>query len=88
MKDEKNALVEKDMWELVDCPKNVKVIHKRWVLQMKLNADGLTKWLCAQQVMKGRAKRQELITTRTSALWPATTQYVLCLQLLHWRGWS
>jgi hypothetical protein len=34
MKEDKNALVENDMWELVDCPKNEKV------LQMKLNADG------------------------------------------------
>lgn len=47
MKEDKNALVENDMWELVDCPKNGKV------LRMKLNADGLTKWLHARQVTKG-----------------------------------
>jgi hypothetical protein len=32
MKEDKNALVENDMWELVDCPKNGKVIDKRRVL--------------------------------------------------------
>jgi hypothetical protein len=47
MKEDKNALVENVMWELVDCPKNVKVIKKRWVLRTKLNADGLTKWFRA-----------------------------------------
>jgi len=47
MKEDKNALVENVMWELVDCPKNVKVINKHWVLRTKLNADGLTKWFRA-----------------------------------------
>lgn len=30
--EDKNAPVENDMWEFVDCPKNVKVNNKRWVL--------------------------------------------------------
>jgi len=30
--EDKNALVENDMWEFVDCSKNVKVINKHWVL--------------------------------------------------------
>jgi len=30
--EDKNALVENDLWELVDCHKNVKVINKSWVL--------------------------------------------------------
>lgn len=40
VKEDKNAVVENDMWELVDCPKNVKVINKCWVLRMKLTANG------------------------------------------------
>jgi len=52
MKEEMDALVKNDTWELVDCPKNVKVINNCWVLRMKLNADGLTQQLCACQVTK------------------------------------
>jgi len=48
MKEKMDELVENDTWELVDCPKNVKVIDNRWVLRMKLNADVLTQRLCAQ----------------------------------------
>ena len=32
-KEEMDALVYNNMWELVDCPKNVKVINNRWMLQ-------------------------------------------------------
>ena len=53
MKEETDALVENDTWKLVDSPKNVKVINNRWVLQTKLNYDGLTKWLRARLVAKG-----------------------------------
>jgi len=44
MKEEMDALMKNDSWELVDCPKNVKVINNHWVLRTKLNADGLTQW--------------------------------------------
>ena len=36
VKEEMDALVENDTWELTDCPKNVKVIDNRWVLRTKL----------------------------------------------------
>lgn len=55
--EDKNALVENDLWELVDCHKNVKVINKSWVLWTKLNAYGLTKWLRTRQVMKGHVRK-------------------------------
>ena len=45
MKEELDAMVENESWELVDCPKNVKVIDNHWVLRTKLNANGLTKRL-------------------------------------------
>jgi Reverse transcriptase (RNA-dependent DNA polymerase). len=46
------------MRDLVDFLKNVKVINNRWVLQMKLNADGLTQWLGARKVMKGHVQKE------------------------------
>ena len=42
MKEEMDAIMKNDTWELVVCPKNVKVISSCWVLRTKLNADGLT----------------------------------------------
>jgi len=42
MKEEVDAMMKNDMWELVVCPKNVKVINNCWMLRMKLKADGLT----------------------------------------------
>jgi hypothetical protein len=56
MKEELDALVENDSWELVDCSKNVKVIDNRWVLRTKMNADGLAKRLRAQLVVKGHVQ--------------------------------
>jgi hypothetical protein len=52
MKEEMDALVEKDTLEFVDCPKNVKVINNCWVLLMKLNADVLTKQFYANLLLK------------------------------------
>ena len=78
MKEEMGALVENDTWDLADCPKNVKVIDNRWVVQMKLNADNLAQRLRARLAVKGRVERQALFTMRPSALWHAMTQYVLC----------
>ena len=49
--------VENDTWELVDCPKNVKVIDNRWVLRTKLNADGFTKRLHGRLVAKGHVQK-------------------------------
>jgi len=42
MKEEVEAMMKSDRWDLVVCPKNVKVINDCWVLRMKLKADGLT----------------------------------------------
>ena len=57
MKEEMDALVANDMWELIDCPKNVKVVDNRWVLQTKLNADSFTKRLRARLVAKGHVQK-------------------------------
>jgi len=42
MKEETDALVENNTWELVDCPKSVTVIDNRLVLRKKLNASRST----------------------------------------------
>jgi hypothetical protein len=42
MKEEVDAMMKNDMWELVVFPKNVKFINNCWVLRTKLKADGLT----------------------------------------------
>ena len=42
MKEEVEAMMKSDRWDLFVCPKNVKVINDCWVLRMKLKADGLT----------------------------------------------
>jgi hypothetical protein len=55
-KEEMDALVENDTWEWADCPKNVKVISNCWVLQTKLNADGMAKRLRARLVAKGHVQ--------------------------------
>jgi hypothetical protein len=48
MKEEMDALVENDTWELVDCPNSVKVIDNRWVFRRKLDADDLCERLRSQ----------------------------------------
>ena len=88
MKEEMDALMKNDSWELVDCPKNVKVINNHWVLRTKLNADGLTQWFLLAWSWKDMCKRQALIMTRPLALWHAKPQFVLCLQLLLRKGCS
>ena len=57
MKEEMDALVVNDTWELVDCPKNVKDINNHWVLQMKLTDYGLAKQLRARLVTKGHLQK-------------------------------
>ena len=47
----------KDMWELVDGPKNVKALDHRWVLRMNLKADSFTKRLRPLLVTKGRVQK-------------------------------
>ena len=86
MKEEMDALVKNYAWELVDCSKNVQVIDNLWVLRTKLNTDGLTQGLHFQLVMKGHLQKAALIMMRPSFLWHTMTQYVMCLQLLLWRG--
>jgi hypothetical protein len=58
--EEKDALVENDTWEFVDCPKNVKVIVNRWVLRTELNVDGLRKRLRARLVAKGHVQKASI----------------------------
>ena len=55
-----DTLVVNDMWELVDCPKNVKDFDNCWVLRTKLDADGLTKWLRAWLVTKRHVQKARI----------------------------
>jgi hypothetical protein len=57
MKEEMDASAENYAWELVDNPKNLKVLDNCWVLRMKLGADGTTQRLRARLVVKGYAQK-------------------------------
>lgn len=53
MKDEMNSLVENDTFDLVDRPKNRKIIKCRWVLKTKCKPDGSLDRRKARLVAKG-----------------------------------
>jgi hypothetical protein len=57
MNEEMHALVENDMWESFECPKNMKVIDNPWVLRTQLNTNGFTQRLRAQLISKGHVQK-------------------------------
>jgi hypothetical protein len=79
MKEEMDALMKNDTWELVDCPKSVKVIYNCWVLQTKLNADGLTQRLCACLVAKRHVQKAGIDYDETFS--PVTRCATVCAVL-------
>lgn len=53
MDDEYNALIENQTWELVEAPKDQKVIDNRWVFKVKQNPDGTIERYKARLVVRG-----------------------------------
>lgn len=57
MKEEINALLENDVWDLVNPPKGQKIIGNRWVFRTKRNADGDIQCFRARLVAKGYVQK-------------------------------
>jgi hypothetical protein len=57
MDSEMQSLADNQTWELVELPKNKKVIKSRWVYKTKLNSDGSVDKNKARLVIKGFAQK-------------------------------
>lgn len=53
MNDEYDALIKNETWELVEAPKDQKVIDNRWVFKVKQNSDGTIERYKARLVVPG-----------------------------------
>lgn len=67
MKQEYDALVKQEVWELVPRPDNKKIIGSRWVLKTKYNEDGSVERRKARLVAKGCAQRPGIEFNETFA---------------------
>ena len=65
MIEEKDALIDNDIWDLVRLPAGKKVIGCRWVFTVKANPDGSIALLKARLVVKGYIPRPMAWTIST-----------------------
>ena len=67
MKEEYNALMEANTWELTKLPKGRKAIGSKWTYKLKKNADGTVARYKARLVAKGYTQQPGIDFTETYA---------------------
>lgn len=53
MKDKYDALIRNNAWDLVPCPKEIKVIDNKWLFRIKELVDGSLKKIKSRLVSNG-----------------------------------
>ncbi|XP_026458611.1 uncharacterized protein LOC113359149 [Papaver somniferum] len=78
MKDEYNAMLKNNTWELVPRPRDAHVIHSMWLFRHKYNADGSLQRYKARLVANGKSQQVgvDCFETFSPVVKPATIHYV------------
>ena len=87
MEEEMHALVENEIWDLVDASKGVKSIGFRRVYKIKYNADSSVNQYKARLLAKGYAQQHDIDYYETFALVANMTTVCVLLAVTATKGW-
>ena len=81
MKEEFDALIENNTWDLIPRPPNANVIHSLWIFQVKTKSDGSFEHYKARLVGDGKSQLEGIDCNETfcPVVKPTTIRIVLSI---------